>query len=135
MGSGLRLLRHKRQPRLSQCLHQQKSQRRAAPRARRDDPPILAREICAVPGFFQWFGKASELGLVDETLAEGGFFGAADDLAGASLDDADEVCGVGETIDGAGVEPDVAVFEGLDGELTAAEVFGIDGGDFELAAL
>ena len=39
------------------------------------------------------------------------FLWTANDLAGALLDDANEVGGVGEVIDSAGVEPDVALFE------------------------
>jgi len=96
--------------------------------------PFLLREVQAVAGLLEWFGEFTELVIGDEAFLVSDLFRAADDLAGPCLEDADVVGGVGHRVDGAGVEPDVAVIELGDLELAALEVLLVDGGDLDLVA-
>lgn len=73
-----------------------------------------------IPRLFEGFGVFGELVGGDETLFVGDFFWAADDLASAALDDADEVGGVGQAVDGTGVQPDVTTLQRSDFELASS---------------
>lgn len=87
-----------------------------------------------ITGFLEGFGDFSELGLVDEALAVGDFFDAADFDTSAFLDDPDVLAGIIHRAESAGVQPGRTTVEQVDFELALLQVGVQHRGDFDLAA-
>src|SRR5690606_12529028 len=91
-------------------------------------------QVVAVAGLAQWFCALDKLGVGEESLSPGDLFGGADLVALAGLQRADEVRGVVEGVEGAGVQPGGAAGEDLDLQLALLQVATVEVGDLQLAA-
>ena len=101
-------------------------------------PGLPARQarvdVGAVAGLGQLVAEPAEGVVVDPAGAPGDLLDAADLVALPGLDDLDELAGLHQRLEGAGVEPRGAAGEHGHGEVAAPQVGVVDVGDLELAA-
>src|SRR5262245_11503077 len=85
-----------------------------------------ADQVVAVPALEHRLGASAQLVVVEKSLPPGHFLGRPDAQSLPVLDGADEVAGVVERLERAGVEPGRAAGEHLHLELAAFEVDPVD---------
>ena len=93
-----------------------------------------AQQILAVAVLGKWLCELLQPGGADPLLAVGDFFRAGDLEALAVLQGGDEMAGLEQAVEGAGVQPGITALHDLHVELVALQVGLVDRGDFQFAA-
>src|SRR5665811_1319052 len=93
-----------------------------------------AVQIGAVAALYQRVGQVGQLGVGQPPVAPGDLLDAADLEPLPGLHDVDELAGLQQALEGAGVEPCRAARQDGDGQVPALQVDLVDSGDLELAA-